>query len=185
MNAHATRILPLLMALAAASTAGDLAAQLSVEFRGGAAIGNHAPAAAGLETLPGPSVSASADFQFAYGLGVYALATYGSFQCEEGFCTGQTLTITSTGFGGGIRLQPHRLVWARAGALHHGADVETPGGILSVDPTLGYDLGAGLTVPLGDRVHLVTAVSYRSHPDASDRTSVLSGEAGIRIRLTR
>ena len=163
----------------------ESAAQLSIELRGGAAIGNHAPAAAGLEILPGPSVSAAADIDVGSGLGLYALYTYGSFLCEEGFCAGQTVTITSSGFGGGLRLRPHRLVWARLGALYHGTDVETESGIERVDPSVGYEAGTGLAIPLLDRVHLVAGASYRTHAEAAQRTSVVAAEAGIRIRLAR
>jgi len=166
-------------------SAGSLSAQLSVELRGGAAIGNHAPAAAGLETIPGPSASASLDIHVRSGVHAYAGYTYASFGCEDGFCTGQTVTLTSSGFGGGVRFQPGRLVWVRLGLLYHGTEVESEAGVSEVDPSLGYDLGAGLAIPLYSGVELVGGVAYRSHTESESRTSVVVGEVGLRVRLLR
>jgi hypothetical protein len=163
------------------------AAQLSVEIRGGGAIGNHAPAAAGLETVAGLALSAAVEMSPVRFASLYAGYTRASFGCEEGFCTGRDVTFTSSGFGAGARLHLPRLPWVRAGVLYHALDTRADGGEHTADPGLGYELGAGATVPLSPRIRLLPGLVYRRHGTTTDgvgdtdTTSLLSAEVGLQI----
>jgi hypothetical protein len=174
------RFIPCVVAAALLFSAGTADAQFGVELRGGAAIGNHATALAGLETLPGPSLSAQIDYGVHPRAAIYAAYTYGSFDCQNGFCEGQTVKMTSSGFGGGVRVTPYGPVWARLGLLYHGTTVDAESGVFPVDPTLGYDLGAGIQIPAYRGIQFVTGLGYRSHPGSDSRTTVLTGEVGLR-----
>ncbi len=171
--------------LALLSAAAPAGAQVSLELRGGAAIGNHAPALAGLEVLPGPSYSAQIDLSLPGPASIYAAYTYGSFDCEEGFCEGQTVRITSSGFGAGVRIGFIGPLWARAGFLYHGTTVDAESGVFPVDPAPGYDLGAGIEIPAIAGFQLIAGAGYRSHPGDDSRTTVLTGEVGLRYTISR
>jgi hypothetical protein len=168
------------MCLLAAEVA---AAQVSIEVRGGAAVGNYLPAAAGIDRLPGPSVSAYADYAVRSWLALYGSYTYGIFRCQNGFCHGDRVTVASSGFGAGARFAGFGPAWARAGFLYHGSSVRTATGTYAVDAAPGYEVGWGVSYPINTRFDLVTGVDYRSHFDPTDRTSVLTAEAGVRYRL--
>lgn len=165
------------------SLAGAAEAQVAVEVRGGAAMGNHGPAAAGIDRLPGPSVSAYADYTVLPWLAMYGSYTYGTFRCQHGFCYGDRVTVSSSGFGAGARFSAFGPFWARAGFLYHGSRIRTRTGTYPVGSAPGYELGSGVTYPVSPRFDVVTSVGYRSHFDATDRTSVLTAEAGLRFRL--
>jgi hypothetical protein len=170
-------------ALLTCGSAAPAAAQaVSLELRGGAAVGNHTPAAAGLETEPGPSLSAIVQVDVAPRVGVYGTYTRASFGCREGFCVGDDVTITSDGFGGGLVAHPTAYLWTRIGALLHGATVSAGAGDFTTDRQLGYELGAGGTIPIGARLDIVPGIGFRSH-FGDERTAVVTGEVGLRVRL--
>ncbi len=165
------------------SSVGAAEAQLAVEVRGGAAMGNYGPAAAGVDRLPGPSVSAYADYTVLPWLAAYANYTYGTFRCQNGFCYGDRVTVASSGFGAGARVSAFGPFWTRAGFLYHGSRVRTRTGSYPVEFAPGYEITSGVSYPVGPRFDVVTSVGYRSHFNTTDRTSVLTAEAGLRFRL--
>jgi hypothetical protein len=158
-------------------------AQFAIELRGGQAIGNHAPARAGLEGPPGLSVSGLAEYAFRDDLAIYGTYTYGEFRCESGFCTGVETIVSSIGGGGGVRVTPYGPLWVRAGLLFTQAFVETARGTFGSDIHPGYELGVGVDVPLAWRFQLTGGAGYRSQFDASERTSLLNAEAGLRLLI--
>ncbi len=162
---------------------GAAEAQLAVEVRGGAAMGNYGPAAAGIDRLPGPSMSAFADYSLLPWLAMYGSYTYGVFRCQNGFCYGDRVTVASSGFGAGARFTAFGPLWARAGFLYHGSRVQTRTGTYAVRSAPGYEIGSGVTYPVSPRFDVVTSLGYRSHFGATDRTSVVTAEAGLRLRF--
>lgn len=164
-------------------TAAPLRAQLAVELRGGAPVGNHAPAAAGLQLVPGAAFGAALEYRLARAISVYAAATQASFGCEEGLCTGQTVTFTTRGAGAGVRLHPAGLPWLRAGAIYYGTTAATADGRDDAgDPALGYEAGAGVTLPLGQRVRLLPGAFLHTQP-GERRTTLVGAEVGVQLVL--
>lgn len=172
----------LLLALSAPASA-----QFSVELRGGGAVGNHQPAAAGLETGIAPAFSAAAEVRVHSLVSLYAGYSRASFGCEEGFCTDRDVTFTSSGIGSGLRLDPSGLPWLRTGLVYHGLEVQSADGTEDWDPGIGYEIGSGLSFSPGRRIHLLPGVSYRRHLATADgveaTTSLLIAEIGVRISL--
>lgn len=178
------KVLPLVLALLLA-IAGPAWGQLSLELRGGGAIGNHEEAAAGLETVPGPVLGIGLEYGLLPMISAYAGYTRASFGCEEGFCAGADVTFTSSGGSAGIRLDPPLLPWVRAGLIYHTLSTDATGFDDTSDPVTGYEAAVGFTMPLAPRVQALPAVVYRRHPigDGSDDTTLVSAELGVRIRL--
>jgi hypothetical protein len=178
------RISGILLGAALLAAASPAHGQVAVELRGGGAIGNHVPAAAGLGTQPGPSISGALEYGVRPDLSVYGTYTRASFGCEDGFCAGRDVTMTSSGVGAGVRFHPGKLPWVRAGLLLAGTNVDTSTGSSSVDPSLGFELGGGISVPAADRVEIVSGLAMRSGA-GDERTTVLNFEVGVRVRLTK
>jgi hypothetical protein len=162
--------------------ASAAAAQVSVEGRVGGAVGNHAPAAAGLETHPGLSLAGSIEYTpVPYG-SLYASFSRASFGCEEGFCDGAGATITAQGFGAGVRAHPWAapLPWFRAGALLYGSTVSTSSGDESTGMSPGLELGVGTVIPFAGRFGVLPGIYLRSQAGA-ERTTLLGAEIGFRM----
>lgn len=173
--------LPAAFALAMVVVA-PVSGQVAVEVRVGGAVGNHAPAAAGLEMHPGLSLAGSLEYTpRPYG-SVYATFSRASFGCEEGFCDGAPATITTQGFGAGVRAHPWPapLPWFRAGALFYGSTVSTSSGEESTGFAPGVELGAGTTIPFAGRFGLLPGIYLRSQPGA-ERTTLVGAEVGLRV----
>ena len=181
----------LILALAMASPVE--AQRYTVAVNGGAAIGNWTEASSGLETLPGPSFGAVLDARLLERVSGYGAFTRSSFGCEEGFCTGQDVTLISQGVVLGGRWSPEVPwggpgVWARAGLAvqwlqvqREGADTET------TDAGVGFDVGLGADIGLGDRFVLRPGVAYRRHGASTtggdEHVAVLTAELGLAVRL--
>ena len=160
-------------------------AQLAVELRGGGTVGNHGPAASGLETIPGPSLSATSLARATSWLTVYGSLMRVGFGCEEGFCTGRSVDIRSTGWGGGLRLTPGAIPWVQAGILRLATDVDAEEANEVGSPELSVEAAAGLSFPAFGAIHVVPAVIYRAGLDAHRRTTTVTGELGVRIAVPR
>lgn len=183
-RASIRRVLLVLSALPAlAAGPAGAAAQAAVEVRGGAAIGNHTPAAAGLETVPGPSFGIAAHLGLTPWLDGYATYGRSDFGCEEGFCVDRGVTVATTAIGGGARIYPVPLLWVQGGVVRFGATIRSDTGEDEDPPHLGYEAGAGLRIPLGARLAFVPGFVYRAGFEAAGRTAVLVGEVGLRLRL--
>ena len=164
--------------------AGPAAAQLSVEIRGGGAIGNHLPAAAGLEPIPGPAFSVGLEYRAHPLASLYAAYSRAAFGCEQGFCTGREVTFSTSGPGAGVRLHAPRFPWVRLGAVRYGTGVDTDGISESVDPAIGFEAGAGASIPLAGRLRLLPGLYLRSQP-GDTRTTLLGADLGLSASLGR
>ena len=181
---------PLVLLVACAlPQAAPAAAQLAVELRAGGAIGNHEASAAGLETALGPSWGAALEYRLHPVASLYGAYTRATFGCEEGFCAPEGVRFTSSGVSAGARLHLPRLPWLRAGLLYHGVDADAGERAGTVDPGIGYEAAAGLTLPLTPRFAVLPALVYRHHAgtDAVSKpsTSMLGAELSVRLRLGR
>lgn len=174
----------LIVTAAFALLATPAAAQFAIEARGGAAVGNHVPAAAGLESIPGPSYAVQAEYQGWRNASIYVAVSRSSFGCEEGFCTDNTATVTTMGYGAGVRIHPARLPWVRAGAIMYDASVDAENGSEAVDASPGYEMGAGFTIPLGEAVRILPGAFIRSQP-GDERTTVVGAEIGLQVSFGR
>lgn len=176
---HQWSIAATLLAIGLAPAA-PAAAQVSVEGRVGGAVGNHVPAAAGLETLPGLSLTGLVEYAPVSSASIYAGYSRASFGCEEGFCTDDEVTITTQGFGAGVRVHHGRLPWLRAGALFYDSAISTSGGDHQNDAILGFEVGAGYDIPVYPRLAIVPGIYFRSQP-GDDRTTVVGADVGVRF----
>jgi hypothetical protein len=185
MTRAAMRPNPLLLgSVLALLLATPAAGQVTLEARGGGTVGNYHPAAAGLETVPGPTVTGALELAVARFASLYLGLTGSRFGCEEGFCAGQDVSVTSRGLAGGVRVHPPRLPWVRVGLLSQALRIDGNGERESVGPAIGYELGGGLTIPVAGRVRVLPGIAYRAAGDA-DRASTLSAELGLQLRLGR
>jgi hypothetical protein len=180
-------LLPLLAA-AALLAARPAAAQLTLEARAGFSVGNDEAAASRLEPRPRPAVSLGAEYAATRTLSVYAGVSRAAFGCEEGFCTDRDVSFSSTGADAGLRLHLPHLPWLRAGVLYHTLSTTTRAGPdpgeSSSGQGFGYEVGAGVTIPLLRRVRLLPGLGYRTHSAASgDQVSIVSAEMGIAFRM--
>jgi hypothetical protein len=166
------------------AAAGSAGAQ-ALEVRGGASVGNHAPAAAGLELHPGPIFAVTLEYPVTSRLAVYAGYGRATFGCRDGFCSDQEVVVTSSGYSSGVRLAPGSPFWARAGITRDATAVAVSGERHRTDPAVGYEFAGGLSLPVLRRLELVTGLSYRSRPDPETRTTVLGLEIGGRVLLGR
>lgn len=182
------RTAPLVL-LALAATALPARAQLALEVRGGGTIGNHAPAAAGLETVVGPAWAVALEQRVLPLASLYLGYSRSSFGCEQGFCTDRDVSFTSHGLAAGARLHPRGLPWLRAGALYHGVETRAEGASESREAGPGFEVAAGFVIPLPGPASLLPGLAYRRHSsrgdDASRPTSLLGAELALRIPLRR
>lgn len=165
--------------LATAPAAG----QLWLEGRAGAAVGNHRPAAAGLQTHPGLALSASAEYAFAPRLAAYAGYTRASFECRDGFCSGDPVTVTSHGLSAGLVVTPFGEIRVRGGLIRNAVDI----GGADAEPGFGFELGAGRAIDLPGRLELRPEIVLRRHGGTTggieDATAVLTASVGIAVRI--
>lgn len=157
-------------------------AQLSAGIRAGAAVGNHVPAAAGLQAQPGLALAGSLEYLAVPLASVYVTVFRAAFGCDDGFCTDRNVTVATRGFGAGVRLHRERLPWVRAGILLYDARVDADDRSGSVDAKLGFEVGAGWDVPLGDGLSFLPGLFFRSQ-SGDERTTVLGADLGINVRL--
>ena len=172
------------MLLAAAVSATPAAAQipLSIEGRVDAAIptGDFADVAS-----TAPSFSASAAFGLAPGFGVYGGYSMTEFDLEgsdgeasdEGFSVGLTAALPVAGLPS---------PWVGAGLVFHEFEVEGGGLEIEGDTEMGFEVGAGVAVPVTPRVRLTPAVGYRTFEVdllglGTDRVSYFSAGVGLNI----
>ncbi|HUE95258.1 MAG TPA: hypothetical protein VMN39_01275 [Longimicrobiaceae bacterium] len=173
----------LLVAVLVAAAPGAGRAQVGIEVRGGGAIGNHAPAAAGLETIPGPSVTASLFLAPAHWIALYGSYSRSSFGCEEGFCTDRDVLITTGSVIGGARLYLSPGIWLQGGIVNLTTVVSANDAEDRASPELGLEGGFGFRVRLAGPVALVPAFLYRAGIEPAGRTTVVAGELGLQVRL--
>lgn len=178
-----------LLGIAAASPAAGQR-RMAVEVRGGAGVGNHAPAASDLGFAPGPSCGATVSYPAAPRVQVYAGYSRTGFGCEDGFCAGRGMTFTSRGVDAGVRvsLPAAASPWVRAGLVRHALhaspaldDVDPRSG--KVASGVGIELGGGAELRLGRTLAVTPGVRYVRYGGGDDGVAVLVGDVGLRIRL--
>ncbi len=158
----------LLAGLAAGIATAPAAAQrVEVEIRAGAAVGNYSETGAGLELVPGPSFGAAVELWPRETLATYLGINRSSFGCEEGFCEGGDVSITSQGVVLGGRWAPG-LPWVRAGVALQWLHLESASADEQFDPGLGFEAAAGLQWVVSDRLSIRPGVTYRRHAVSTD-----------------
>lgn len=173
-------------ALAVAGTAQAQTSPFSVEVRAGLAL----PQGDDMEGIEsGITVGADALYQINPMFAVYAGYNFNSFgvDCEGDVdCEDADPSVEIKGFDAGLRVNfPMTGVtpFVRGGVVYNsfGLTVDGDGGDFDVetDEELGFEVGGGIELPLGQRLSFTPAVSYTSVEDAS----YIKVDAGLRIRL--
>jgi hypothetical protein len=183
----------LLLLLLTIALAGNrpAAAQIAIEVRGGASIGNDRAAASRLERLPGLALSIGAEYPVTRRVSAYAGLSRTGFGCEEGFCTGRQVSFESSGAELGVGLRLPHLPWLRAGMIYHELTTKVEAGAdpgsYSSGHGAGYEVGTGFTIPITRRLRVLPGVGYRTHAaatgGASDRVSIVAAEIGVSYRM--
>ena len=175
-----------LCAVPAGVGAQGLGDRLGLELRGGVAVGNYTDSDAGLDLAPRPSFGATVEVVATESLAGYLAFDRSSFGCTEGICTNRDLTFTSQGFAAGVRWSSG-LPWVRAGALYHTLDVRGAGAGESPDAGVGFEVAAGVDLPLWQAARIRPGVVYRRHQAGSDgveaHVALLAVEVGVAVRL--
>lgn len=137
----------------------------SLEASGDAAFPTRSLVGADLKT--GAGFGANARYRFMPHLAAYAGWEWHMQQTEQ-LVVGETLDLNDTGYTFGLRFE-HPLVartagWLRAGGLANHIEIENANGDIIQDTGhgLGWEAGAGLTVPIGPRLALTPGLRYRT-----------------------
>lgn len=162
------RRIVLALAAAASIAAGSPAAaqdRFGLEIDGGAAIPTGKLAGAELKT--GFGLGANVRLRLQPHLSAYGGWEYHTFRTDV--MLGQReIDVDDTGYTFGLRFEHPLLArsawWVRAGGLASHIELEDDAGETIGDSGhgLGFELGAGLAVPIGDRFSLTPGVRYRS-----------------------
>lgn len=190
-----------LAAFAALGIAGSASAQslpLALEIRGGLPFPtgelNDVGEDIGDGLGPGYTVGGSLTLDVAPNIGVYGGYTFTHFQVEDF----EGIGLNTDGFEGGLRLAFPTTTglgpWVKGGVVYHDAeivydeDVQTdPNDIDVSENQLGFEVGGGVEVRLGQRLSFTPGVSYvRFNTDEGfgDRdVSYIKGDVGLRLRL--
>ena len=191
----------MLAAFAALTVAGSASAQtlpLSLEIRGGLPFPtgelNDVGEDIGDGLGPGYTLGGSVTLDLTPMVGVYGGYTFTHFQVEDF----EGIGLNTDGFDAGLRLSLPGATgispWAKGGVVYHDAevvfddDVQTNPGELDVsERQLGFEVGGGIEVRLGQRLSFTPGVSYvRFGTDAgfNERdVSYIKGDVGLRLRL--
>ncbi|HEV2148489.1 MAG TPA: outer membrane beta-barrel protein [Longimicrobiaceae bacterium] len=190
-----------LAAFAALAIAGSASAQslpLSLEIRGGLPfptgelndVGNDIGDGLG----PGYTLGGSVTLDVAPRVGVYAGYTFTRFDVE-GF---EEIGLRTDGFDAGLRLALPTTTgigpWVKGGLVYHDAEVlfdeevqSNPREIDVSERKLGFEVGGGVEIRLGQTLSFTPGVSYvRFNTDEgfSNRdVSYIKGDVGLRMRL--
>lgn len=165
LKAAVAALVTLVMLSAPARSAAQ---DLRVELRAGAAVGNYSETDAGLEIVPGPTFGALVELWPTETLAAYLGVSRASFGCEEALCTGQEVSLTSQGMAVGGRWSPG-LPWVRAGIALHTLDIRATKMDDSSDPGLGFDLAAGLDIPVWGALRVRPGLTYLRHATSTDQ----------------
>lgn len=175
-----------LLVVAAAWASPASAQRYTVELKAGAAVGNYTDTGAGLELLPRPSFGALVDVAVSERFTGYLGVTRSSFGCEEGFCATRDHSFTSQGLIAGARFAPG-LFWGRAGLAVQWLRVTSDAVAETRGPGVGWDLAAGVEVPVGRGFVIRPGLTYLRHGAATDTSAehvaVLALEVGVAMRF--
>jgi hypothetical protein len=151
--------------LVASTVALQAQSPFGMELRAGAGI----PAAdlgdAALKT--GFSTEVTGTFRVMEHMNVYAGWDWSRFATDTPFY-GSNYDVELTGYAFGLQFQ-HPLAsrmggWLRAGALYSHVELENSAGTTVADSghDLGWEVGGGLRVPVGERTFITPGVRYRT-----------------------
>ena len=122
---------------------------------------------AGVDLRTGGGFDANARYRFRLHLAAYAGWEW-HMQRTAQLVVGETLDLNDNGYTFGLRFE-HPLVartagWLRAGGLANHIEIENADGDLVQDTGhgLGWEVGGGVTVPIGPRLALTPGVRYRT-----------------------
>ena len=162
-----SRSITFTVALVLAAGAGGAQAQgpIALELRGGGAI----PTADLGETSLGVGFGfgIAGSYRLLPHLGAYVGWDWHRFATDEALL-GNDYDVEDTGYAFGMQFQ-HPMVrgiegWARAGGLYNHIELENDAGSIVADSghELGWELGGGFSIPLGQRLALTPGARYRT-----------------------
>lgn len=138
----------------------------SVELRGGANFATRDLGDASLGT--GFGFEGTAAYRFMPHVSVYAGWGWNQFSADQSFA-GTDMQFEETGYTFGLRLlhpfgQSKLQYLVEGGGIFNHIEVENKAGDIIADSKhgLGWQLGAGLGIPLGNRFQITPSVRYRS-----------------------
>lgn len=109
----------------------------------------------------GVGVGAEAMLNLRPNLTAYVGGNHHGFGCDDPCAMGES--PSSTGIAGGLKYilpsPPDALIWSRAGVVGH--QIRTSDGSSDFNP--GFELGAGIDMPVTDRLDLVPHVGFVYH----------------------
>lgn len=150
------------LALAPLAPARAVAQAVRAELSAGVAVGNYTSSEAGLDLLPRPAFGALVEVWPARTLAGYVGFTRSTFGCNEGFCTGRDVSMTSQGLVAGARWSPG-IPWARVGLAVQGLTIRGGGSDESSDVGLGVEAAVGVELPAWRQFRLRPGVRYLRH----------------------
>jgi len=176
-------------AFAALAVSGTASAQspLSVEVRGGAAIptgefADNAKTNVGYGATVGLRVAPMVSLYGGYSRAEFGLTDTASDATDAGFQVGARVGIPGLGTG----ISP----WVKGGVIFHELEIETSYlGSTTGDSEPGFEMGAGLSFPLGPQVTVTPGVGFRRYnhvlfQDQGTRSvSYVNADLGLRIRI--
>lgn len=187
-----------MLALATLGAVGTADAQsrtpFSVEIRGGLPfpVGDFQDTQGGLQT--GYSLGGSAIFQVTPMLGLYAGYSTNRFEVENT----ENREVNDAGFHGGLMasfpmttgLNP----FVKGGVVYHETELSANGegvDLADDEPELGFEVGAGLEIPLGRTLSFTPAVTYTRHSlentgllgTSELDVSYVKADVGLRVRF--
>jgi hypothetical protein len=150
------------LALLAGASAASAQTRWSLELSGGAAFATEK--VGGADLSPGFGLGLAANYRFMPHLSVYGGWDWHRFSVDE--TAGGDLE--DNGYMFGLRFE-HPLFagvsyWARAGGIANHIEVQDESGALAWDSghDLGWEVGAGFSVPVRPRLKLTPGVRFRS-----------------------
>lgn len=166
MRYSTTRAAPAALALLLFAGQPALAqSRWSFEMSGDAAFPTRTLVGADLQT--GGGFGANFRYRFMPHLAAYAGWEWHMQQSDQ-LLVGETLDLNDTGYAFGLRFE-HPLVartagWLRAGGLANHIEIENASGDIIQDTGhgLGWEAGAGLTIPIRPRFAITPGVRYRT-----------------------
>jgi hypothetical protein len=164
---NVSRSITLTVALMFAVGAGAAQAQgpFGLELRGGGALPTADLGDASLSAGFGFGIAGS--YRLLPHLGAYVGWDWHRMATDRAFL-GDDYDVEDTGYAFGMQFQ-HPLVrgiggWARAGGLYNHIELEDDEGTIVADSghELGWELGGGFSIPLGQRLALTPGARYRT-----------------------
>jgi opacity protein-like surface antigen len=162
----------------------------SIEARGGLAFPT-GDLADGADN--GYDVGVNVGFGVTPNISLYAGYTYNSFGIDDDETGGEDADINLKGFNGGARLGvPMAMAgvapYVKGGAVYYEPEFSVDGGSVSGDSELGYEVGAGVAIPLGMRGSITPEVRYTGVNFGDDDLgdidmTFVTVDVGLRFRI--